>query len=131
MKKAHKEKPRLLIVDDEKEICEFIGEIFKDKAILTYYASSGRKALKILKEVKPQIALIDLYLSRGMNGLEVAGALKDIVPQCVPIIITWDVSKLYEKNQRRSTFYYLSKPFTVKKLEKVVMGLLRRKGFCG
>jgi DNA-binding NtrC family response regulator len=122
-----KRKLRLLVVDDEKDVCEFIRYIFRQKGFITYSASSGRKAVEVAKKAKPDIALIDLYLGRGMNGLKVMAELKKIVPSCLSVMITWDTSKAEAKGaEKLGVACYLAKPFTVKELEGTVQKLAKK-----
>ena len=122
-----KRRLRLMIVDDEKDVCKFVRSIFKKKGFITYGAFSGRQALKVAKRVKPDIALVDLYLLRGINGLKTVKALKTIAPECLSAMITWDTSREKVKQAKKyGAVSYIAKPLTVKRLQKSVGRLVRK-----
>lgn len=62
---------QLLIVDDEIESLEWLVELFEScgEEIAIYTASTARKALELLQDIKFDIVLTDIQMP-GMNGLE-------------------------------------------------------------
>lgn len=79
---------RLLLVDDDLETLESIGEalrIFAGWTIVT--ADSGAKALLRLQEIVPD-ALVTDYRMPGMNGIELTRAAHRSSPHLPVVIIT-------------------------------------------
>jgi DNA-binding NtrC family response regulator len=114
-------KMKLLIVDDEKDICKFAKLLFKNEGFLTYSALSNREAIRIAKKIKPQIALLDVYLKRGRSGLDTLKQIRNIVPSCKCIMVTWDKAGGKVKEAKAlGAFSYLTKPLTIDQLLKVV-----------
>ena len=114
-------KIKLLVVDDEKEICKFVKLLFKKEGFLTYSALSSLEAIRIAKKVQPQIALLDIYLSRGKSGLDTLRQIKNIAPSCNCIMVTWDKAEGKIKEAKaEGAVAYLTKPLTVVQLLKVV-----------
>ncbi|MEW6101229.1 MAG: response regulator [Candidatus Omnitrophota bacterium] len=125
-----KEKKKLLIVDDEKDICKFAKLIFQKRGFLVYTALSGGSAVKIAKRVKPDIALLDLYLKRGISGLETLRKIKKAAPLCKCVMVTWEKEKSRIKEAKElGVVSYLTKPLTIEQLLKAVKRISRsRKG---
>ena len=86
----NKRKIKLLIVDDEKDICKFVKLLFKKRGFSVFSALSGKKAISIAKKIKPEIALIDIYLKKKIDGLKVLSKFREILPKCRCVIVTWD-----------------------------------------
>ena len=69
---------QLLIVDDEIESLEWLVELFEScgEEIAIYTASTARKALELLQDIKFDIVLTDIQMP-GMNGLELYKKIKE------------------------------------------------------
>ena len=88
MKRSPEDVPlRVLVVDDERQIGEFISDFLIEKGYEVFYADNGNDALMFLKRVRPHIALLDVRMS-DMNGLEVLKRIKQIDPQVGVIMVT-------------------------------------------
>ena len=119
-------KIKLLIVDDEKDICRFIKLLFRKKKFLVYSALSGAQALRIFKKTKPDIALIDIHLKKGIDGLEVLKQIRKFIPTCRCVMVTWDKTQEKMKQAKRlGAVSYLTKPLTTTQLIKVVEQVTR------
>ena len=66
--------PTLLIVDDEPENLRVLKNILQEHYRLVF-AKSGVEALKLVKEQKPSLILLDIMMP-DMTGLEVCQKLK-------------------------------------------------------
>jgi len=70
---------RILIVDDEQQVCEVLSELlFEDAQGVDFkvqWATSGEAALKISKEFEPDIAIVDIKMP-GMWGDELIKRFK-------------------------------------------------------
>jgi CheY-like chemotaxis protein len=71
---------RILVVDDEIEVCNVLKEFFDSKGYETHIALSGRAALSKVKAVKPRIVLLDIIMP-GMGGIDVLKEIKKLIPQ--------------------------------------------------
>ncbi|MFA4889432.1 MAG: response regulator [Candidatus Omnitrophota bacterium] len=81
--------PKLLIVDDEKDICELEESIFRKHNFTTYSAKNASQAVKLAKKVLPDVAIIDIHLGKE-SGIDILKELLRISPQCKCIMVTWD-----------------------------------------
>jgi len=55
---------KLLIVDDDKETCEFLQEFFESRKCIVFTANSGNQGLSIVKEQNPDIVLLDIKMDQ-------------------------------------------------------------------
>ena len=122
-------KIKLLVVDDEKEICKFVKMLFDKEGFLTYSALSSAEAIRIAKKVQPQVALLDIYLKRGKTGLDVLRQIKNIAPSCNCIMVTWDKAEsMIKEAKTEGAVSYLTKPLTTDQLLKVVNRVVKNIG---
>lgn len=83
----NKEQIRILIVDDDKYIRDFLSILFSGSGYICYTASDGKEALEKVGEIHPDIIFLDLFML-GMHGLQVCKKLKNIPETSqIPIII--------------------------------------------
>lgn len=75
MSPATAAKRRILIVDDDAQLLEFLTEVIGHAGYDTVTATSGEQALKVIEGGEPDLALLDITMP-GMSGLELAAALK-------------------------------------------------------
>lgn len=121
------QKLKLLVVDDEKDICNFIELLFKKKGFTVYTALSGTEAVATAGRVKPDIVLLDIYLKKGMDGIETLREIRKISPNSRCVIVTWDASQEKVKEaQTLGASSYLTKPLTIPQLLKAVETLSKK-----
>ena len=80
---------KVLIVDDHpllrRGVCDVIGHDSRFRVMGE--ASDGEEALRLLDELKPQIAILDIDMPR-LNGLEVIRAIRQLPLDVKVIILT-------------------------------------------
>ena len=109
---------KILIIDDEKDICFLISEILKDEKYLTYSASNSDEALIYFNKYNPDLVILDVWLSNSkLDGIEILKEFKR-VKKNIPIIIisghgTVDLAVSAIKN---GAYDFLEKPFNSDKL---------------
>src|SRR6266850_1320313 len=72
---------KLLIVDDELDLCCLLKEHFEehfDGEVLT--ATTPREALRLLEQLQPDGMLLDINLRSRLNGFEVLSRASEISP---------------------------------------------------
>ena len=80
-------KEKVLAVDDEEQIRNFIKNVLSEFNYEVFLASNGTDALKIVKDVSPDIILLDIQMP-GINGIEVTKELKQNEDtKIIPIVI--------------------------------------------
>ena len=111
---------KILIVDDEDQIRSLLSNFFDQKGFQTLMASSGEEAVEIAVKERPNLVLLDVILP-GMDGvLTLQKLLENDSNLGVIMISGLQDEKLVQEAMSLGAFHYLSKPFDMKNLEKVV-----------
>ena len=102
---------RMLIVDDERDICDCLQQYFSAHGFTVSAAFSGEEALERLKEDTADIILLDILLP-GLSGIEVLKHIRHVQPEARIIM----VSGLDHPDVRAQAHYYgaeayITKPF--------------------
>ena len=109
---------KVLIIDDEKDICFLISEILKDEKYLTYSALNSDEAINQFNKYNPDLVILDVWLSNSkLDGIEILKEFKKINSN-VPVIIisghgTVDLAVSSIKN---GAYDFIEKPFNSDKL---------------
>lgn len=72
-----KENATILIVDDEEDILEFLAYNLSKEDYNVHTASSGRKAISLAHEVKPDLIVLDVMMPE-LDGIETCKELREI-----------------------------------------------------
>ena len=117
-------KKSLLVVDDEKNICQMLAIFFRKKGYLVSEANSGEEALEKLKGSRPDIILLDMNMG-GMNGIETLKEILKIHPTMGVVMATGDEddAKVHQAMEL-GAYGYVLKPFDFLYLELVVTAKL-------
>ena len=113
---------KLLIVDDEPDLCSLLQEHFDNHfggEIFT--ATTPGEALRLLGELRPEGLLLDIDLRSRLNGFDVLARAAELSPATKTIIITG--ANDFESVERAfalGAVDYITKPFTVAYLEEIV-----------
>lgn len=122
--------PRILVVDDEKEFCEFLRILLEGKGYVVEEAYNGIEALAKLEQEPFDLILSDVRMP-GMDGLELVRRAKETRKDVVVIMMTAFASLegAFEAI-RHDVSDYLTKPFrsTDELLTVVAKGLEKRQG---
>ena len=102
---------RLLIVDDEHHVVDWLVDLFDEQDDLEleiYKAYSGLEALKILEGLKIDIILMDIKMP-GISGLEAADKIIVAWPDCRIIFLTGysNFDYIYRANKLKNVTYLL------------------------
>jgi two-component system, OmpR family, response regulator VanR len=119
------EKPRILIVDDEKEIADLIEIHLGNEGFKAHKAANGQQALNALAEHRIQLVILDIMMP-GIDGLELCRRIRRSMN--IPILMLSAKSQDMDKVMGLSTGAddYLAKPFNVIELMARVKSQLRR-----
>ena len=109
---------KVLIIDDEKDICFLISEILKDENYNTSIAINSDEAISKFNEIKPDLVILDVWLSNSkLDGIEILKEFKSINSN-IPIIIIsgHGTVDLAVKSIKNGAYDFLEKPFNSDKL---------------
>ena len=71
--------PRVLVVDDERSIVDFIRLGLQYEGFLVQTAPDGQAALRLISEFRPHVVVLDIMMP-GRDGYETASALRSYLP---------------------------------------------------
>ncbi len=117
---------RILVVDDEAEILEVIGQVLIQHGFDVTSTTLGREALRLAGEIEPEAVILDVRLP-DMDGIDVCRAIRK--GSTVPILMMTGVAK--EEFDRVLGLEigaddYLCKPFHLRELVARTKALIRR-----
>ncbi len=111
---------KLLIVDDEVEICDFLKSFFEERNFEVKTASSGQGALTVAEQFKPNVMLLDIKMP-GMDGIQVLAQVKKKYPRTKVIMVTaLETRDKIEECLRLGADNYITKPLSLEYLENDV-----------
>lgn len=118
---------RILVVEDEKELCRAIAEGLRIDGYAVDTCYDGAEALELCDVEPYDLIILDLNLP-GFDGMEVLRRIR-LVNQEVKIVILSARGQLEDKVKGldMGANDYLTKPFHFEELEARIRGLLRRK----
>jgi DNA-binding response OmpR family regulator len=111
---------RLLVVDEDVWLCDFLWDFFTPKNYEVHTASNKITALMLVREVKPQIVLLDLSMN-SLSGIEILRAIRNISPDTGIITIAHaEDEALARESLSVGAFDCVTRPFDLDYLEGVV-----------
>lgn len=114
-------KANMLIVEDNADLCQTLGEIFRKAGHKVHTALSGTEALRILKAELIDLVLLDLRLP-DMSGIKVVEFVKELDPDILVIMITAVANdpRPAVEAMKAGAYDYLTKPFELDEVKMVV-----------
>ena len=119
----------LLIVDDNKDLTDYLATALKDRFKTIWVAADGEEALRLCRKKRPHIVVSDIQMPR-MNGYELCKQIKeDLEISHIPVIL------LTARNDEESQLYgykngadaYVTKPFEVSMLYAIICSQLHNR----
>lgn len=113
---------RLLIVDDEKVLCDNLKIFLSIKGYDVKCADSGSNGLKIIKTFIPDIIILDLHLSGDMSGLDFLRVAKGFLPNVKVVVLTGSSSsdKLLNEAESLGISEILFKPISAAEIKETI-----------
>ena len=120
----HHSMTRMLIVDDDKSVCDGVKENMAGSGVTLDAVYSGEAAVaKVQKEYaagREYSAIILDWQMPGMNGLDVAKAIRKIIPIDTPVLFltSYDWTDIETEALEVDVDGFLAKPFTAVNLKE-------------
>jgi two-component system KDP operon response regulator KdpE len=119
-------KARILIVDDEPKLVRLVREVLRAADYEVLAASVGERAVELAAIERPDLIILDIVLTGGMDGYQVARRVREFSD--APIIML--TARVRETDLLAGFDVgaddYITKPFSSKELLVRVRALLRR-----
>ena len=121
-------KQTILVVDDEKDLLDLIEYNLKKEGFAVLKAENGEEGIKIAKDHKPDLVLMDIMMPKmdGMEAVEQMRADEDL--KSIPIIFLTARSdeKTEVEGLDKGGDDYITKPISTTKLISRIKAVLRR-----
>jgi response regulator RpfG family c-di-GMP phosphodiesterase len=114
------ERPRVLIVDDEKFIRDILADFLGMEGYIVRTAEDGNAALVELGNAHYDLVISDLKMPR-MGGIELLDAIGTAAPNALTVIMTgFGTVETAIDAMKRGAYDYILKPFKVEEVIRVV-----------
>ncbi|NIM19530.1 MAG: response regulator [Candidatus Latescibacteria bacterium] len=118
---------RVLIVDDEKSMCQFLSIMLRKEGYRVTTVNNGKKAIEEIRNSRYDVVLTDIKMS-GMDGIEVLTQIKNLDPSIPVIIMTAYASqKTAIEAVNKGAFHYLIKHAKNDEIKMVIRNALDMK----
>jgi DNA-binding response OmpR family regulator len=126
-----RQKPTVVIADDDLEILTMVRTLLRRRDVNLIEASDGEEAMRLIRENEPDLVVLDVMMP-GMSGWEVCkGIREDAALSSTGVIMLTGIGE--RLNEMTSPLYgadaYLDKPFDMGDLDEKVGEVLAERGF--
>ncbi len=122
----HHNVTRILVVDDEEDICVGVRELMADTGVDVHYALSGKKAVEMVSDAFDSdeaycIVLIDWKMPE-MDGIETAKLIRKKVGNDVPIMVltSYSFDEIEDEAKEAGITLFMPKPFFVSNFRNAI-----------
>lgn len=116
---------RILFVEDNVLILESSTEMLKDLGYQVKAATDAAEAIQVLVEgFEPQLMCCDIVLPGGMNGVELARQVHDLMPKVKVLLVSGYGAGALDGAVNQDGFRMLSKPYGAEELSGRVRNML-------
>jgi two-component system KDP operon response regulator KdpE len=119
-------RPRVLVVDDDESIRQFLDIALRVRGYDIFEASGARTALAAVTALRPDVIILDLGLPDG-DGVEVTKQLRAVDHAAILVLSVRDQEEDKVAALEAGAEDYLTKPFGIEELHARLRVLLRRR----
>lgn len=117
---------KVLVIDDEKFFLESILNILKNEGFEAFGALNAEEGIKILKENKPDICLLDVRLP-DVDGITLLKYIKEIKDIPVIMISAYGTIDVAVEAIKRGAIDFIEKPFAWARIKMAIQNALKIK----
>lgn len=120
--------PRVLVVDDEQGFRDLMCFELGTQGYQVFTAQDGEEGVRVAKENAVEVVVSDLTMPK-MTGLEMLSVIKADDPRTEVIIVTGHATlQTAVDSLKRGAYDYITKPFQVEDLRRLIDRTLRESG---
>lgn len=119
----------ILVVEDDPDIAEVLGIRLRTAGYEVHFASEGSGASEIMRTFRPDLAVLDVSLPGGEDGISVAHRLRELSSDGTPSVLFLTASLRPDLHQRALAVpgaRLVQKPFDSKELLSTIRELTER-----
>jgi CheY-like chemotaxis protein len=116
-------RPRVLVIDDERNVRVFISDLLKDLGYETDEADNGLQGIALLEQRPYDLIITDLLMPH-LTGWDVVNAVRGRGPRMPIIMISGFATDDDVRQAMRVGVRLLHKPFSVAELQRAIREVL-------
>jgi len=118
---------RILVVDDEKSMRDFLEILLTKNGYSVKVASSGTDAIRLIEGSDYDLVISDIRMPE-MSGLELLRRIKSVQPETIVIMITaYASTQQAVEAMKEGAYDYLTKPFKVDEIKIILKNALDKR----
>ncbi len=117
---------KMIVADDEEEVCRNIVKIMSQVGVTTDYATDGKTAVRMMREHRESGHPYDLILldwqMPNLNGLETARLIRKNYSDKIPILLltAYDWSEIEDEAMEIGINHFMPKPFFMSTFKEAI-----------
>ncbi len=117
---------KILVVDDDEEICRNVVHTMRETGVVVEYAIGGETAIQMMGKARQMSKPYDLILldwkMPGLDGLETARLIRKSYPEKIPILLltAYDWSEIEQEAIEIGVNHFMPKPFFMSTFKEVI-----------
>lgn len=119
MDRDRSERPRLLVVDDDDDMCDLLRSVLSEHGYAVATVPHGAAALELVKRHQPQVILLDLRMPI-MDGWAFAAQYRRLAQPPAAIVVMSAVRDARQQALALGAEGYIQKPFGIDELLAVL-----------
>jgi len=122
-----KKRVKILVVDDEKSMREFLEIMLTKEGYEVIIANDGERACEILNKETFDLVITDIRM-KNINGIGVLKEAKDVNPGAIVILISaFATAEIAVEAMKEGAYDYIPKPFKVNDFKRIIKDALGSK----
>jgi two-component system, OmpR family, response regulator len=118
---------KVIIIDDEIDICFLLSNILKKRGFAPLCAHNLKKGCSLVEDIQPSVLFLDINLPDG-NGLDVISLLRTKVEGLKIIVISAYDSERFNAFKKGADAF-ISKPFNKEEIQNVLNEFVLEQNF--
>lgn len=119
-------KAKILIADDERLILATLSMGLSDAGYDVFEATSGEEAIEVCEKENPDLAILDVNMPPGINGITAAREIRQRTNVPVMFLSAYGDDKIVQQAVEEGALGYLVKPVDVPKITPSIEAALVR-----
>ncbi len=121
------EKEKILVVDDERSMREFLGIMLAKEGYSVTQCPDGETAVRQVEEDIFDLVIMDIRMPK-MDGIAVLERIKESAPETIVIMITAFASTdTAVRAMKKGAYDYITKPFKIDEIKLIIRNALEKK----
>lgn len=110
----------VLVVDDDKKICNLLSKAIRKEGYSVATANNGHAALRLVREKKPTLVFLDIKMPE-LSGIEVLKEIKKVNSDIAVIMLTgYNNMRFVVETMKCGAYDYIAKPFKLGKIRELL-----------